>query len=840
MHALQLINLFQFNSHENILFALDARVRNMQAWVNADISRLGKEILIQRQVLANVRRLARLLDQCNRFDDADLQERLKDQILFLDKVMDVSGVQNDFTQVEKIMCRVECLINTSTSFDEIMSELALITYFADDHELCQEFLNLRNDQTVLNFYISRKLSSTLSQMSIDKTKSLLGEFSKIVFTMSCGYNECGLYVIKDLLYQLAEHFNEVHYNHMMIVLDHMMKKSKDAFDQIFSSPVNVHPELKKIVATDLKISVDSIILPAHFFRACFIMLLIHIRQVENEPNCYAVAALIFSIQNRPDCVLRFIVDCFESGECKFGNQTVLVPNITKYLLHWIPLDNRFCEFSQRMDSGERSKLLQLTIGLVESQFHTSKKGEKQKLIKFICAFLSEHFVSMGGIEHAEGVKTLLDKVGRDLDNKIMCFPRYGRPVDLLVEYGVTERHKILPMASIGMLVCNDSGDGITDYYYLNSFEMFAKFVANVLAGLDLQEIPPLEKCIRSFSKEHVQSLVDKLIDKLVGYIVHELDLGLTHEYVRRCGLVTLRHTGGSSVSCCEFLGLASKSANVVPCRSSLDGFLFKIFEYFDPIYTGESNAILLSGSSRHSWVVSKNPFLTSFCGAIELQKDMNCILANAPHRVAKRMQRNVPEGIKKKVFDLLKIDEKEWEEFRGKSTFGEIRSFIAPILAEIASKEEAGDIFCAINIAFNSVIIGLEELTKILELLDVTVSSQIIYEIHERLPKEYVQPDILADILRKILMEKGEVLSKQAIEVNICVECDDGTLSMPIYLGDLNYGSCYGFQCKNDLVAMMNALTGQMQLYSRDRNGSCDTKVLHLESGSPVRVVSIM
>ena len=826
--ACQQVNPFYQNYFQQLPVVVNPGIHTAEQQVTSIVSRLAMSVFTKRVVLKNLHRFSYMLDLCNRFDYRS-QRILRKQLFFLQEVMEQSGVQENFMQSDKILNRVQFLLNSSSNVSEILIELALIIYFSDNTTRAQEFLYLEHQQAVSDFYFARKFS-VLREQSLP-IKNILREFSEIVFTTSNGYNSGGLHAVKHLLFGLSSFLNELHLNHMMIVLDHMIQESEKSFDQIFSSTVNVDSQMKKFIAEDLDIANEELISSVHVFRACFIVLLASIKQVYTEPNCYAIASLIFAIQNRPECVVRCIVNFLQSGECKFGAVTIALPKISNYLLNWLALGNRNCEFSPRGSSSERSQLLQLTLGLVECRNHNCELGVKEKLITFICDWLLQYFKIKSENVNLEGdAQLLVDRIGKTLSERIIFFPRYDKETNLFEDIGKTKNRELLTRASLGMIYKFDD-EGETDYYYLNSFELFSQIIFNLLVSFNLQyNSPVFEKIVISFSLEEVRSLADGL----AVYISQELNLGLDSEYVKRCDLVTFVNCGGFTKAAGSFFGIPFKNSGVPEGRARLDNFLSQIFGCLDFFYK-EKMASVLVGSSTHSWVLTKNNFFSKFSNATELQNYIRSIVLSAGDKVKERMKLNVPDQIKKNLISQIARCKLTAPEF---NTYGDFASFIKPVLIGLASKSKAYKISSIINIEFNKLVISLDELREVLGFMRIDFSEQDVCEIHGMLPKKYRQSISIANILRDILIKKGVILSRYEIELSICFLCANGTLSVPIYLGDLNYGS--DVHSKNDLIAEMNALSESMQLYVRAGDGSFVSETPFWKENSPFYLTELM
>ena len=775
------------------------------------ISRIADTIFTHQIFLGNLCRFVSLLSKCDKFD-LESRNKIKHQLLFLNKVMTLRGFLNCTQHNDKILHIAERLLETSSRFEDIMSELGIIIHFVDDPSISNELLSIRDGQTVLSLYITKKVAAIVDKKTAGVAKNLLREFAAIVFTGTCGYNRGALYTILEISYSLFSYLSDGYLNHIRILLNHMIIDRENVFQRIFSSSVNSDPQLKKIIESDITLLNERVVSSTDIFRVCFMFLLTYIKQAEMEPNCYVVAFLTFATQNVPEKILMCVIDFLRSGKCKIGAMTISFCKIERYLLNRVEIGDRNSEFFSRADSSERIQLLQLIIGLIECQNCSVALNVKDDFIGFVGLCLFDCFESLTDISDIKEAQLLVNKTCNALRERMVFFPRYGERKDFFEDVGTAYYHRLLSRASIGIMFEETDGS----YCYLNSFALTAQIIVDLLVSFVSGVNSVVANRIELFYEMNIEYLIDKLAD----YITENLGMGFTHQYVKLKDLVTFKYDGGLFISVQKFLKIYPKEH----CFNhvSFSNFLEELFEFLGSICEQRRYAFLLSGFD-HTWPVSSNPFFSSFCTSKMFQYWTKDVLLSAKKRMEDRMQRPVSTSVKQKIFSVIKISPTRLEQFNSMITYGEIKSFIEPFLRTL-ERQESEKIENEINIEFNKLIINLEDLRRIFVALNISFTLQKMIRIFLRLPKQHEQPNVIAGILRNILIEDGLDIPRFYLEIVICLYCDGNTVPIPIPLGDLKYEKPFLPVDRNDLVAMMDVFSGEMQLYFRLQSGNLKKK----------------
>ncbi len=213
---------------------------------------------------------------------------------------------------------------------EKLAELGMVLFYLDrDRDLPESsslvsFRSKELNEEVKRYIEAHRSAGANPLIPSGKTHYLMRAFSHMALTSSQVYNRGGLAAIQQLLndpsYQIAIYLQPEHLQHLVAVIGHFL--SNPAFKALIETPATIHPDLKDIIRLDLKLHPEHPIRSTHILYDAIMSMFTDIRQKE-APNCYAIAALIYTIENDPLKYLEMTLRWLKQGYASFGERFAL-------------------------------------------------------------------------------------------------------------------------------------------------------------------------------------------------------------------------------------------------------------------------------------------------------------------------------------------------------------------------------------------------------------------------------------------------------------------------------------------------------------------------------------
>ncbi|MCC5831702.1 MAG: hypothetical protein JJU12_01485 [Chlamydiales bacterium] len=243
--------------------------------------------------------------------------------------------------------RIKELLHGSLPHCEKMGELGMILFYLDhpNHPFPHDAKSLISyrakeiEHQVAELIKSHPIAD--ERVPTGKTHYLLRAFAHMAMTSTQVYNRGGLYALLSILespqYGVTNYLRPEHHEHIVIVAKQVL--ANHAFSGLFGRKITVHPDLEDAIRIDLKLNPKDALSSTHLFWDCFMFLFHDIRQI-NRPNCYAIGALIYAIENAPYKTLEKMVSWLEGGYFKFNEQIgiPIAPLLEKRLFYKKDLD----------------------------------------------------------------------------------------------------------------------------------------------------------------------------------------------------------------------------------------------------------------------------------------------------------------------------------------------------------------------------------------------------------------------------------------------------------------------------------------------------------------------
>lgn len=248
----------------------------------------------------------------------------------------------EFLDIRSLRLRISAILTGSLPHSNKMGELGMILFYIDHPErafpaeadslIDYRALEIENEVSDL----LKRHKPTDKRIPSGKTHYLLRAFAHMAMTSSQVYNRGGLYALLCILesprYEVANYLRAEHHEHIVIVAKQILANA--AFTGLFKRKISVHPDLQDAIRIDLKLSPGEPLHSIHVFWDCFMFLFHDIRQI-NRPNCYAIGALIYAIENAPYKTLEKMLSWLEGGHFVFNEQigVPIAPLLEKRLVY---------------------------------------------------------------------------------------------------------------------------------------------------------------------------------------------------------------------------------------------------------------------------------------------------------------------------------------------------------------------------------------------------------------------------------------------------------------------------------------------------------------------------
>ncbi len=204
-----------------------------------------------------------------------------------------------------------------------------------------------------------------------KTHYLMRVFAHMCFTSTKFYNKGGLTAVLELLqtdYGISKYLHAEHRNHILIVAKQILGST--AIEELFKQDFKVDVLLQDAIRFDLKLGPKTTIHPVHVLYDCMMAMFIDVRQMGTS-NCYAVASLIYAMENHTYKVIATLFKWLRKGTFSFNDsfEIPILPLLEKRLKSGTDLE-------QNLANDKAQSLVPLKH--ISETLHLKPKGSEKK------------------------------------------------------------------------------------------------------------------------------------------------------------------------------------------------------------------------------------------------------------------------------------------------------------------------------------------------------------------------------------------------------------------------------------------------------------------------------
>lgn len=185
-----------------------------------------------------------------------------------------------------------------------MAELGMALFYLDrdasipNEESLTHYRAAEINQEVQSYIQQHKEAGVSPIIPSGKTHYILRAIAHMVATSEQRFNKGGLFAINRLLTEpelmLSQFLQPEHRQHMLVIAATLLKDP--ALQQIIERNATVHKDLENLIRLDLKLHPEQPVLSAHVIYDVLMALFSDVRQ-KDDPNCYAIASLIYTAEN---------------------------------------------------------------------------------------------------------------------------------------------------------------------------------------------------------------------------------------------------------------------------------------------------------------------------------------------------------------------------------------------------------------------------------------------------------------------------------------------------------------------------------------------------------------
>ena len=223
-----------------------------------------------------------------------------------------------------------------------MAELGLILFYIDRDLMTpstESLIRYRAEEMnneVCNYIEQHTDAKASSLIPTGKTHYILRALSHMIMTSEQKFNKGGGIAINCILETpelfLSQYLQPEHRQHILTIVNELIHD--EAFQVIIGRKAIVHPDLENLIRIDLKLHPSIRVQSAHIIYDVLMALFADIRQKDN-PNCYAVAALIYTTENYTHKFVEKTLKWLEQGYISISDQYTLPlkPLVDKRLVY---------------------------------------------------------------------------------------------------------------------------------------------------------------------------------------------------------------------------------------------------------------------------------------------------------------------------------------------------------------------------------------------------------------------------------------------------------------------------------------------------------------------------
>lgn len=205
---------------------------------------------------------------------------------------------------------ISLLPNPNKSY--VISEIGLIYFYLDKYDFlpCDKDFYIYREKEIENEILCLK-ETEIQNLPTGFSAYLLRVLCNMILTSKDGVNKGGLIAAKHLLCgRFSKYFKEDHIQHIDTIFTHILKN--ESFASALNASITLHPSMEFFVRIDLRIPFEQQVTAQDVRFACLYALLFDLRQYL-QPNCFAIAPLIYTAENAPLAVLMKYQEFLQSG-----------------------------------------------------------------------------------------------------------------------------------------------------------------------------------------------------------------------------------------------------------------------------------------------------------------------------------------------------------------------------------------------------------------------------------------------------------------------------------------------------------------------------------------------
>lgn len=251
----------------------------------------------------------------------------------------IEGLDQNRLRIKDLLC--------SKDHQHKMAELGLVLFYLDKNPVLPDhpsLLSFRASQMQLEVERCLKMHQEVCddpRIPSGKTHYLMRAFAHMVMTKAQVFNLGGVIAIKVLLedptFPISLYLQPEHRSHILVIIKQILTHPQ--FGALFEKKLGIHPSLEDIIRLDLKLPPDAPIHSSYILWDLMMMFFSDVRQL-NAPNCYAVSALIYGMENHLCKVASRVLECLSQGflQIGLGNTIPIAPLVEKRLEYVHDLD----------------------------------------------------------------------------------------------------------------------------------------------------------------------------------------------------------------------------------------------------------------------------------------------------------------------------------------------------------------------------------------------------------------------------------------------------------------------------------------------------------------------
>ncbi len=724
----------------------------------------------------------------------------------------------------EIRSYINNLLVAAIPFEEKYQKLGITLFYLDRDGVLPTrgfLIPFRADEMIgeIQSYLSARSDATSNPLiPSGKTHYLLRSFAHMAMTSRQYFNRAGLFVVKSLLespsHGIAGYLQPEHREHILIVIRELLLNP--TFNTFFRKEVTVHPDLVDVLQIDLKWS--STILSVHIFYACLIALFSDIRQSDN-PNCYAVSALIYVTETETYRAFARLIRWIEEGHYRFiGSSIPLRPFLEKRIVRSTDLDIQVANpealalapleqiysilsLSHSPSSKRKATLKELLpSNTARTLFQSYKSNLLIQMMLKVLEFTNENLVTE---EEDAGqsfkVKLIKSAIG------VLEWLSMSKGISSLIceklESHLMKKFWLEPQREEGEVIASRQAEeegarlfsACLRVYYLNGGRYTLLPSLSEFQRVLLEEVNTL--CATEQWDPHVSSTLCEAIQSAAfrtGFakrLASQIEYStITGDLLDRADLLIMRQRGGSGALVLKSVFDINLQKESLPESLTPYEFLRNLVEFISTRVATkefrEAPKVLIRNPGKHIWTLSPSCWKLLIDNRISFSFFIQRSLFDPGRR---RLDAAVPADAVIRLISSFAGNE-EVEKFmmshfqyRPNLSYAQFRD---ELLLHTQDKNRRRMEEC-IRDEFSRVTLDLAPLLLILQEIKLTLPEQTVIRLLEALPIQPCQPYELALLIRKALLDhKLAIIDPYELEIAICKAFD---MPIAIQIGDLNW-----------------------------------------------------